>query len=187
MRSRHGFFHFVAHKYFSTSLATRNRLLIRQLPLRYTRNSLLLIPSVLSAPRIIYRLRRNKSINMIGTNGVATRSKRKSHPTGPERPQKQLRALNGKESTGVNTPEIDLSDDDYDIDGPQLLPPNVSPDTAEWQATIERVVRNVVSIRFCQTCSFDTDPALTSEATGFVVDAERGLVFPAQMDVLSVF
>lgn len=47
-------------------------------------------------------------------------------------------------------------------------------DTAEWQAAIEKVVRNVVSIRFCQTCSFDTDPALTSEATGFVVDAEKG-------------
>ncbi|RQM07836.1 hypothetical protein DH86_00000716 [Scytalidium sp. 3C] len=49
-------------------------------------------------------------------------------------------------------------------------------DTAEWQAAIEKVVRNVVSIRFCQTCSFDTDPALTSEATGFVVDAEKGYI-----------
>ncbi|KAF7931733.1 uncharacterized protein EAE98_004469 [Botrytis deweyae] len=176
MRSRHGFSHFVAHKYFPISLATRNRLLIRQLLLRYTRNSPSLIPSALSTTHIFHCLRKNKPINMIGTNGVATRSKRKSHPTGPERPQKQLRALNGKESTGVNTPEIDLSDDDYDIDGPQLLPSNASPDTAEWQATIERVVRNVVSIRFCQTCSFDTDPALTSEATGFVVDAERGYI-----------
>ncbi|KAF5874438.1 putative pro-apoptotic serine protease nma111 protein [Botrytis fragariae] len=176
MRSRHGFSHFVAHKYFQTSLATRNRLVIRRLLLRYTRNSPSLIPSALTPTHIFYCLRKNKSIIMIGTNGVATRSKRKSHPTGPERPQKQLRALNGKESTGVNTPEIDLSDDDYDIDGPQLLPSNVSPDTAEWQATIERVVRNVVSIRFCQTCSFDTDPALTSEATGFVVDAERGYI-----------
>ncbi len=50
-------------------------------------------------------------------------------------------------------------------------------DTAEWQACIENVVRYVVSIRFCHTCSFDTDSALTSEATGFVVDAERGYVF----------
>src|SRR5690606_2370806 len=49
-------------------------------------------------------------------------------------------------------------------------------DTAEWQRTIERVVRNVVSIRFCQTCSFDTDEAVTSEATGFVVDAARGFI-----------
>ena len=49
-------------------------------------------------------------------------------------------------------------------------------DTAEWQRTIEKVVRNVVSIRFCQTCSFDTDEAITSEATGFVVDAERGYI-----------
>ncbi|EDN97016.1 hypothetical protein SS1G_01944 [Sclerotinia sclerotiorum 1980 UF-70] len=113
---------------------------------------------------------------MVGTNGVATRAKRKSHPTVPERPQKQLRALNGKESTGVNTPELDLiSDDDYDLDGPQLVP-GLAADTAEWQAAIEQVVRNVVSIRFCQTCSFDTDPALTSEATGFVVDAERGYI-----------
>jgi hypothetical protein len=64
--------------------------------------------------------------------------------------------------------------DDYeDRAAPQSLLP-VGPDTAEWQATIQNVVRNVVSIRFCMTCSFDTDPALTSEATGFVVDAERG-------------
>jgi hypothetical protein len=40
------------------------------------------------------------------------------------------------------------------------------------------VVRNVVSIRFCLTACFDTDPALTSEATGFVVDAERGYASP---------
>ncbi len=49
-------------------------------------------------------------------------------------------------------------------------------DTAEWQATIENVVRNVVSIHFCQTCAFDTDTAISSEATGFVVDAERGYI-----------
>lgn len=49
-------------------------------------------------------------------------------------------------------------------------------ETKEWQNTIEGVVRNVVSIHFAQTCSFDTDPALTSEATGFVVDAERGYI-----------
>ena len=56
------------------------------------------------------------------------------------------------------------------------LPGVAATDTAEWQRTIEKVVRNVVSIRFCQTCSFDTDEAITSEATGFVVDAERGYI-----------
>lgn len=56
------------------------------------------------------------------------------------------------------------------------LPGVAATDTAEWQRTIERVVRNVVSIRFCQTCSFDTDEAITSEATGFVVDPERGYI-----------
>jgi hypothetical protein len=66
-------------------------------------------------------------------------------------------------------------EEDYEELDPRtaaLLPTGA--DTAEWQETIQNVVRNVVSIRFCQTCSFDTDSALTSEATGFVVDAERG-------------
>ena len=62
--------------------------------------------------------------------------------------------------------------DEPDFEMPTHLP--TLADTAEWQAAIEKVVRNVVSIRFCQTASFDTDPALCSEATGFIVDAERG-------------
>lgn len=73
-------------------------------------------------------------------------------------------------------------EDDYDLgmdmsdDGrlPTIAP--VLADSVEWQATIEKVVRNVVSIHFCQTCSFDTDSAVSSEATGFVVDAERGYI-----------
>jgi S1-C subfamily serine protease len=49
-------------------------------------------------------------------------------------------------------------------------------DSPEWQATIEKVVKSVVSIHFCQTCSFDTDLSMSSQATGFVVDAERGYI-----------
>ena len=110
---------------------------------------------------------------MNGTN-VSPRVKRKQHPSPTlERPQKLQRAINGKESAGENTPEVaSLYEEEMEIDEPRILPGLA--DTAEWQATIEQVVRNVVSIRFCQTCSFDTDPALSSEATGFVVDAERG-------------
>lgn len=111
---------------------------------------------------------------MNGSNG-AVPHKRKAHPgLGDERPQKQHRAINGKESAGENTPEVGYENDVMEIeDGPPRILAAMA-DTAEWQAAIEKVVKNVVSIRFCQTCSFDTDPALTSEATGFVVDAERG-------------
>ena len=49
-------------------------------------------------------------------------------------------------------------------------------ETAEWQATIEKVITSVVSIHFCQTAPFDTDGAYASEATGFVVDAENGYI-----------
>lgn len=106
----------------------------------------------------------------------ANRSKRKQHPGSvEERPQKQHRALNGKESAGDNTPEP-VYDDEMDVEDSIPAFAGAPTDTAEWQATLEKVVSNVVSIRFCQTCSFDTDPALTSEATGFVVDAEKGQV-----------
>jgi hypothetical protein len=110
---------------------------------------------------------------MNSTNGT-TRAKRKQHPSpAADRPQKQHRSINGKESAGQNTPEVSsLFEDEVEVEEPRVLASMA--DTAEWQAAIEKVVRNVVSIRFCQTCSFDTDPALTSEATGFVVDAERG-------------
>jgi hypothetical protein len=112
---------------------------------------------------------------MNGLNGAA-RAKRKQHPDSiNERPQKQHKAINGKDSAGQNTPEVDTMYDEES--GAEETETRIIPalaDTAEWQACIENVVRNVVSIRFCQTCSFDTDPALTSEATGFVVDAERG-------------
>lgn len=119
---------------------------------------------------------------MTGANGTRS-SKRKQHPApADERPQKQHKAVNGKESAGENTP--DVCDDQFIIEEIDVeengnrLPTVVgsSADSAEWQATLEKVVRNVVSIRFCQPCAFDTDPALTSEATGFVVDAERGLI-----------
>lgn len=43
-----------------------------------------------------------------------------------------------------------------------------------WQRSIEHAVRSVVSIRFCQPYSFDTTLSMVSEATGFVVDDEKG-------------
>lgn len=115
---------------------------------------------------------------MNGTSQMTTRSKRKEPPYAVDGRRSKHQRSNGEESSaGGNTPnaqdEAGGGFDDYeDHRLPAVLP--AGPDTAEWQATIERVVRTVVSIRFCQTCSFDTDPALTSEATGFVVDAERG-------------
>ena len=45
-----------------------------------------------------------------------------------------------------------------------------------WQTTLERVVPSVVSIRVTSTRDFDTDGASHSQGTGFVVDAEAGLI-----------
>lgn len=107
------------------------------------------------------------------------RSKRKhSANTNLDRPSKQLKP----EAASIPNGEEPLQNGavygmDSDEDDTRLLPlVAATADTPEWQATIEKVVKSVVSIHFCQTCSFDTDPAISSEATGFVVDAERGYI-----------
>ncbi|RKF54886.1 Pro-apoptotic serine protease NMA111 [Erysiphe neolycopersici] len=112
-------------------------------------------------------------LSLHNMNGLSSPKKRKQYPgSAIERPQKQHKLFTGMDSNQSNI----LSDEDLEIEVEETrIVPGVA-DTAEWQACIEKVVRNVVSIRFCQTCSFDSDSALTSEATGFVVDAERGYI-----------
>lgn len=46
----------------------------------------------------------------------------------------------------------------------------------EWTETLERISSGVVSIRVDSTRAFDTEWNSTSQATGFVVDAERGII-----------
>ncbi|KAI9164264.1 hypothetical protein H9P43_008093 [Blastocladiella emersonii ATCC 22665] len=45
-----------------------------------------------------------------------------------------------------------------------------------WQKTIEHTVPSVVSVSFMCPVPFDTEPAIISQATGFIVDAERGII-----------
>jgi S1-C subfamily serine protease len=46
----------------------------------------------------------------------------------------------------------------------------------DWQETLNQSVLSIVSIRFSQVSSFDTEPAEASEATGFIVDKDLGLI-----------
>ena len=46
----------------------------------------------------------------------------------------------------------------------------------DWAVTLERIASSVVSINVDQTRAFDTEWNTTAQATGFVVDAERGLI-----------
>src|ERR1700733_10465336 len=47
---------------------------------------------------------------------------------------------------------------------------------ADWAATLERIAGSVVAIQIDQSRSFDTERNTSAQATGFVVDAERGLI-----------
>lgn len=48
--------------------------------------------------------------------------------------------------------------------------------SAQWHTTIDNVVKSVVAVHFSQTANFDCDTSVLSEATGFIVDAERGII-----------
>lgn len=67
------------------------------------------------------------------------------------------------------------SDEDFDMVSAGSVVED-SANYAKWQTTISKVVKSVVSIHFAQVAPFDCDSALVSEATGFVVDAELGII-----------
>ena len=111
-------------------------------------------------------------------------AKRKAPSTSTsDRPVKQVRqdqispavAANGVsvDSSANETPNGYHSSDSEEVEDKI---PQIANESAEWQASIEKVVKNVVSIHFCQVAAFDTDPAISSEATGFVVDAQAGFI-----------
>ncbi len=60
---------------------------------------------------------------------------------------------------------------------PPVAITNVSgPEDSRWTRTIERVASGIVTIQIDQVRAFDTEWNSTGQATGFVVDAERGLI-----------
>ncbi|GME85783.1 unnamed protein product [Ambrosiozyma monospora] len=68
-----------------------------------------------------------------------------------------------------------LSSDDENIVDTNSLKPQYFTDL-QWQKTVEKVVKSVVSIHFSQVEFFDTELPMCSEATGFVVDAKLGII-----------
>lgn len=82
----------------------------------------------------------------------------------------------------VDSPIVIDSDTD-DIDNDNNNDSNISTTAAyipqsetQWQKTVEKVVKSVVSIHFMQPVNFDTETSLVSEATGFVVDSKQGII-----------
>ncbi len=54
--------------------------------------------------------------------------------------------------------------------------PSAAAEDKAWMDTLERISSGVVSIRVDSTRAFDTEWNSSSQATGFVVDAKRGLI-----------
>jgi S1-C subfamily serine protease len=56
------------------------------------------------------------------------------------------------------------------------LPPAGQAETPAWDQTLSRIAPSVVTIEIDQARAFDTEWNQSSQATGFIVDAERGLI-----------
>jgi S1-C subfamily serine protease len=54
--------------------------------------------------------------------------------------------------------------------------PEVAGKAATWAQTLERIATGVVTIQIDGTRAFDTEWNTTAQATGFVIDAKRGLI-----------
>ena len=54
--------------------------------------------------------------------------------------------------------------------------PGIPASPASWAQTLERIASGVVTIQIDSTRAFDTEWNTTAQATGFVIDAKRGLI-----------
>jgi S1-C subfamily serine protease len=59
---------------------------------------------------------------------------------------------------------------------PTVPAPGVVSSPASWAQTLERIASGVVTIQIDSTRAFDTEWNTTAQATGFVIDAKRGLI-----------
>ena len=59
---------------------------------------------------------------------------------------------------------------------PAVATTQTAREAATWAATLERIAQSVVAIQIDGARAFDTEWNTSSQATGFVIDAERGLI-----------
>ena len=78
---------------------------------------------------------------------------------------------------GAQSPEEQLPQEGQGAP-PQIIPIQTieSEESPAWTRTLERIANGVVAIQVDGTRAFDTEWNTSSQATGFVVDAKRGLI-----------
>lgn len=90
------------------------------------------------------------------------------------------RASNGSASIPHKRQVIESASElDYESENQSTYPVFDVPgaiNSDRWSLTITNVIKSVVSVHFTNITNFDTEICLTSEATGFVVDAARGII-----------
>ncbi|KAK9764946.1 hypothetical protein K7432_007110 [Basidiobolus ranarum] len=78
-------------------------------------------------------------------------------------------------TSALKLPPIHESENNYHLHSSQHKPYSVEK-VPSWEPTLEHAIKAIVSIRANHVRSFDTETSGSYTATGFVVDAERGII-----------
>ncbi|KAI9009221.1 trypsin-like cysteine/serine peptidase domain-containing protein [Hyaloraphidium curvatum] len=83
----------------------------------------------------------------------------------------------GHRGGGGDEPDLYENDGalEADADMAVAVPPTLDAGSP-WEQTLNRLIPAIVSIRFICVRNFDTEQRRTSQATGFIIDRERGLI-----------
>ncbi|KAF9206705.1 hypothetical protein BGZ49_001971 [Haplosporangium sp. Z 27] len=114
------------------------------------------------------------SVSTPTDGGLHLHKRRRTEDPPSDRDDGNRTDLEGEETemTGISTNGTNLN-----VNGADPTRTTIAlSEPPQWQKVIEKAVKAIVSIRFSQVSAFDTEGPETSEASGFIVDAERGLI-----------
>ncbi len=109
-----------------------------------------------------------------------------SQPQAPPAPEQQLPQPPEQAPAQPQPPGQQLPQPQPPMSEPPIAPPQIPvmplpqpiefEESSRWTRTLERISTGVVAIQIDMARAFDTEWNTSSQATGFVVDAERGLI-----------
>src|SRR4249919_2081862 len=125
-------------------------------------------------------MRAISSLLLLAVTGIALGQTQPPHELPPPTQPPQQSQPQPAQQAAPETPDQVLPPGAEPIPGaaPQVPPLQTieSEESPAWTRTLERIASGVVSIQVDEVRAFDTEWNTSAQATGFVVDAKRGLI-----------
>lgn len=131
-------------------------------------------PTTLQSPSLLPNMSESAP-PMSAATALLEAKQRKANTSSPALLAKQQLLLQ-QQATAMEMKHLSLNDPDVapnGADGPLTSPAKV---TKNWEHTLEKAIRSIISIRANAVRAFDTESTGAYNATGFIVDATRGII-----------